>query len=228
MFTFFFYGFYHLFVHLGYEVDGTSALGTYFVFTAFFDHPHIFQTLCRTHYDREEFHKRPYLYTWGLGGSVVAGFLATALGYVHQLIIFAAIFGSWHVIRQHSGFMKAYKRRNQDINPVDNWLDGLTFYTGMFACFFNDYSNVGVPTKIYGTLKVQFPDLPAETGDIVWDLFELMVITFVGRQIWRLVQGQGINLPKLLFMGCALFTHYLVFYSLAVSFWWRRPWRRST
>jgi hypothetical protein len=45
-----------------------------------------------------------------------------------------------------------------------------------------------------------------------------MVITFVGRQIWRLVQGQGINLPKLLFMGCALFTHYLVFYSLAVSF----------
>jgi hypothetical protein len=143
VFTFFFYGLYHLFVHLGYEVDGTSALGTYFVFTAFFDHPHIFQTLCRTHYDREEFHKRPYLYTWGLGGSVVAGFLATALGYVHQLIIFAAIFGSWHVIRQHSGFMKAYKRRNQDINPVDNWLDGLTFYTGMFACFFNDYSNVG-------------------------------------------------------------------------------------
>ena len=37
-------------------------------------------------------------------------------------------------IRQHAGFMKAYKVINEDLDPIDNWLDWSVFYTGMFAC----------------------------------------------------------------------------------------------
>jgi hypothetical protein len=62
--TFVFYGLYRVAHHLGWFLRGDSILITYFLFTAFFDHPHIFQTFSRTHYDADEFAKRRALYTW--------------------------------------------------------------------------------------------------------------------------------------------------------------------
>jgi hypothetical protein len=197
---------------------GDSILITYFVFTALLDHPHIFQTFSRTHYDRAEFARRRQLYTWGLGGFIAAGYGFLLLGWEAYLIVGAAIFGTWHIIRQHYGFIKIYKALNDDRAPLDNYLDAAAYFTGMFACFFNDYGDVRGPIIVYGDLKVHAPSLPGEWGEAGWSVF-LVLATLVGfRQVWRACAGKPVNLPKLLLMGAAVGTHYFVFFATVTPF----------
>ncbi|MCS6859232.1 MAG: hypothetical protein NZT92_02790 [Abditibacteriales bacterium] len=216
--TFVFYGVYRVAHHFGFFLRGDSILITYFLFTAFFDHPHIFQTFSRTHYDTDEFNKRRTLYTWGVAAFILVGFVVTALNGEAHLIVFAALFGTWHIIRQHAGLLKAYKILNRDMEPIDNWLDGLTFYVGMFACLLNDYSDVRGPIVIYRDLRAQFPSLPAHFGEMVWSVFLVLLMLFGARQAWRAMEGKPLNVPKLLLMAAALTTHYFVFFATATPF----------
>jgi hypothetical protein len=217
-FTFLFYGLYRVAHNFGFVLRGDNILITYLLFTALFDHPHIFQTFSRTHYDRPEFEKRRPLYTWGLAAFVAAGFAVTAAGWEAQLIVFAAIYGTWHIIRQHSGFLKVYKAINNDLHPIDNWLDSLTFYTGMFACLFNDYADIRGPIVIYQDIRTTFPSLPAHFGEMVWSLFLTLLVLFGLRQTWRAMEGKPVNVPKVLLMASALTTHYFVFFATATPF----------
>jgi hypothetical protein len=216
--TFLFYGLYAQADRMGFVLQGDRILITYFVFTAFFDHPHIFQTFSRTHYDRAEFAHRRGLYTWGIAAFIAAGFVVAALGWEGELLVFAAAYGTWHIIRQHWGFLRMYKVLNDDREPLDDWLDGATFYVGMFACFFNDYADVRGPVVIYGNLRAWFPSLPPDLGEIGWSLFLTLLVLFGFRQVWRVMEGKTINLPKLLLMASALSTHYFVFFATATPF----------
>jgi hypothetical protein len=216
--TFVFYTLYRWAHHLGWLLRGDSILITYFLFTAFFDHPHILQTFSRTHYDSQEFARRRPLYTWGLAAFMAVGFVITALGLEAQLIVAAAVFGTWHIIRQHAGFLKFYKIVNRDTEPLDNWLDILTFYTGMFACLFNDYADIRGPIVIYRDLQAQFPSLPANLGEMGWSLFLILLVLYGCRQTWRAMEGKPINVPKSLLMAAALVTHYFVFFATATPF----------
>jgi len=216
--TFAFYGVYRFAHHLGFVLRGDSILITYFLFTALFDQPHIFQTLSRTHFDREEFQKRRSLYTWGIAAFVAAGLGITAMGWEAELLVFAALFGSWHIIRQHWGLIRAYKAVNRDWQPVDNWLDGLTFYVGMVACLFNDYSDIRGPVVVYRDLQARFPSLPPHAGEALWDVFLVLLVLFGIRQTWRVMEGRAVNVPKILLMAAALTTHYFVFFATATPF----------
>jgi hypothetical protein len=216
--TFAFYGLYRAAGHLGFLPGGDSILLTYFVFTALFDQPHIFQTFSRTYYDRPEFAKRRTLYTWGLAALVAAGLAVTALGWEAELIVFAAVFGTWHIIRQHAGLVKVYKVLNGDREPLDNWLDSLTLYTGMFACLLHDYADLRGPVVIYGDLQAGFPSLPANLGAGLWSVFLVLLVLFGLRQTWRVMEGKPLNVPKLLLMAAALTTHYFVFFATATPF----------
>jgi hypothetical protein len=218
VFTFLFYGLYRAAGKMGWFLGGDQILVTYFVFTAFFDHPHIFQTFSRTHGDPEEFQRRKPLHTWGLLGFVIAGFAVMAAGWEKELIVFAAIYGTWHIMRQHYGFLRIYKALNGDKAALDNWLDFGTFYVGMFACFFNDYGGLRGSIVIYGDLKVDFPNLPSGLGEGLWTLFLGLLIAFGFRQVWRVATGQQINVPKILLMAAALSTHYFVFFATATPF----------
>lgn len=216
--TFAFYGLYRAAHNFGFLLHGDSILITYFFFTALFDHPHIFQTFARTHADREEFQKRKVLYTWGLAGFIAIGFVFVALKLEAYLIVGAAVYGTWHIIKQHYGFLKIYKALNDDRAPLDNWLDGLTYFTGMFACFFNDYGDVRGPLVVYGDVKVSVPNLPGEWGEGLWIVFLVLLTLFGFRQVGRAMTGQRVNLPKILLMLSALGTHYFVFFATATPF----------
>jgi hypothetical protein len=218
VFTFLFYGLYRVADRLGFVLHGDRILITYFVFTALFDHPHIFQTFSRTHYDREEFQNRRGLYTWGIAAFVAVGFLVAALGWEGQLLVFAAGYGTWHIIRQHWGFLRMYKALNGDHEPIDEFLDTTTFYVGTFSCFLNDYADVRGPVVIYGDLRAWFPSLPPDLGEIGWGIF-LVLLTLLGlRQVWRAAEMKIVNWPKLLLMASAFSTHYFVFFATATPF----------
>lgn len=218
VFTFAFYLLYLGAGRMGWFLGGDRILVTYFLFTAFFDHPHIFQTFSRTHGDKVEFQRRRALHTWGLAAFIAAGAAVVAAGWEAELIVFAAIYGTWHIIRQHFGFLKVYKALNGDRAPIDNFLDYGAFYTGMFACFFTDYGDLRAPIVIYGNEKVTFPSFPGELGEGLWYVFLTLLTALAFRQVWRFATGQRVNTPKLLLMAAALGTHYFVFFATATPF----------
>lgn len=216
--TWLFLGLYHGLRRLGVPASGESILITYFLFTALFDHPHIFQTFSRTHADPTEFRRHRRLHTWGLGAFVVVGAIVTALGFGRQLIVVAAIYGSWHIIRQHWGLLRAYKARNDDTGRADHVIDSLLFYAGMIGFLLHDYVGPSGETEIYGPLRVTFPSVPGFVSEGAFGLFLVALAVFVVRQTVLAVRGQPINLPKLLFLAAALGTHGLVFYATATPF----------
>jgi hypothetical protein len=218
VFTFLFYLVYQGAGRMGWFLGGDRILVTYFLFTAFFDHPHIFQTFARTHGDREEFTRRRRLHTWGLGSFLAAGVGVAWMRWEAELIVFAAIYGTWHIIRQHAGFIRLYKSLNADKEPLDNWLDFGAFYTGTFACLLNDYTDLREPILIYGDLRVRFPELPSGAGEALWGVFLVLLVLLGFRQVWLSATGQRVNAPKLLLMGAALLTHWFVFFATATPF----------
>ncbi len=218
VFTLAFFGLYKVAHHFNFILSGDAVLITYFIFTAFFDHPHIFQTFARTHQDKIEFEKHKLTHTWGLLGFIMLGFVFIFYDLESELIVGASIYGSYHIIRQHYGFLRAYKGLNKDTDELDNWLDYGTFYTGMFACFFNDYTDIQGPIVVYGALRANFPALPPDIEYIAWNLFLVFFVLFLVRQVWKMASGQAINLPKILLMSTALSTHFFIFYATATPF----------
>lgn len=218
VFTLLFFGIYQIAHSFHFFLQGDSILITYCLFTALFDQPHIFQTFSRTHWDQSEFQKRQALHTWGLAGFILIGLGINTLGWESQLIVFAALFGSYHIVRQHYGFLRAYKGINSDTRPIDNILDYGTFYLGMLACLFNDYTDFENPLIIYKDLKCDFPIIPELIPNLIWKLFIIFLGVFFLRQIWRLFNGLPLNLPKLLLLTTALSTHYFVFFATATPF----------
>lgn len=220
IFAFAFFGLYKIAHHFNLILRGDSILITYFFFTAIFDHPHIFQTFSRTHLDEKEFKQRKNLHTWGLLLFIVVGLLIALAGYESELILFGALFGSYHIIRQHYGFLRAYKSINKDTEPIDNWLDYGMFYSGMFACFFNDYTGQekGGYITIYQGIKAWFPELPDFLPALLWGIFIILLALFIARQFYKMVLGEAINLPKLVFLSAAMGTHYFIFFLTATPF----------
>ena len=213
-----FLGLYELLKHLGLPVHGESVLITYFIYTALFDHPHIFQTFSRTHLDRDEYARHKTTHTYGLAAFVAVGFGVAAAGLESQLIVVAAIYGSWHIVRQHWGFLRIYKALNDDFSPIDDWLDGILFYAGMAALILYDYTGPGETTVVYGELTARFPVIPDWISATTWWLFVASGVAFVGRQIWLLATGRPVNGPKLLLLLAALGTHSVVFFFTATPF----------
>lgn len=213
-----FYGIYAFLQTQGVKIGGDSIIVTYFIFTALLDHPHIFQTFARTHADKEEFKRHRFAHTWGLALFILVGFLFVGFNLEAYLIVGAAIYGTWHIMRQHFGFLKIYRHLNKDTRLVDVHLENLTFWFGMLSCFFYDYSGMNGPLVIYGNLAVSFPNLPSEIGETGRAIFFLLVIGMIVRTIIRWRQGLSINLPKLLLMTAALGTHYWIFFVTATPF----------
>lgn len=218
VFTFIFFGIYNIAHYFNFVLNGDKILITYLFFTAILDHPHIFQTFSRTHLDTEEFQRRKTLHTWGIALFIAVGFVIAFLGYDSELIVAASIFGSYHIIRQHYGFLSAYKGINQDRQKIDNHLDYGVFYSGMFACFTNDYTDIGGIITIYKDLKANFPEIPSLISEVLWAVFMVYLALFIARQVWLLLVGEKINLPKILLLTAALGTHYFIFFATATPF----------
>ena len=216
--AFMFWGLYVGLDHLGWAPEGEHILVTYFVFTALFDQPHIFQTFSRTHYDHEEFKKRPRMHTWGIVAFITAGLIVYRLGYRGEMIVAAATYGSYHIMRQHWGLIKAYKDINGDHARLDEVMDKTMLYVGMLSAMIHEYKDLHGPTVVWRDLVAPFPAFPPWVSQGARALMVVMVVVYLGRQLWRWRTGQGLNVPKLLLLTAALGTHWFVFYFAAVPF----------
>src|SRR6266540_6062377 len=88
------------------------------------DAPHVFGTLSRTYFDRAEWKTRKRLLLGSLAFFIV-GPAMVLLGIGFTFFFLAALWAYYHLVKQHYGFMVLYKKKNNDLAPVDNALDRL-------------------------------------------------------------------------------------------------------
>jgi hypothetical protein len=170
------------------------------------DAPHVFGTLSRTYFDASEWKTRKRL----LLGSLLFFFVGPTLvllGLGFTFFFVAALWAYYHLVKQHYGFMVLYKKKNNDLAPVDNALDRLllmfAFNYPFVAFIANDPSAMArVPPMLRsGVSSVAMLLLVGTIGlGVVW----------LGRQIQRAVLRQTLDLPKYLLLAAAIPMHWIV------------------
>jgi len=169
------------------------------------DAPHVFGTFSRTYFDASEWKTRKRLLLGSLLFFVVGPTLVL-LGFGFTFFFVAALWAYYHLVKQHYGFMVLYKKKNNDLAPVDNALDRLllmfAFNYPFVAFIANDPNAMArVPPMLRNGVKGVAMLLLAGTIalGVVW----------LGRQIQRALLGQTLDVPKYLLLAAAIPMHWI-------------------
>jgi hypothetical protein len=176
----------------------------WWVWSVGFDGTHIFATASRTFFDREARLRHRKLFLGSVAVFFCVGPLMVLAGLKGWLYLLVGVWGYYHVIRQHYGFMVLYKVKNRDLGPLDNVLDGLflgiaTMMPPFHRFFIHHPEELGIPFS--------FPRL--ETP--MWILLGATCAVYAARQLQRWRAGDRINLPKFLLLGAVIPLHWLTF-----------------
>ena len=170
------------------------------------DAPHVFGTFSRTYFDRTERQNRARL----LWGSLLFFAIGPLMVYAGAGLIFfflAALWAYYHLVKQHYGFMVLYKKKNDDLAPVDNALDRLLL---LFA--FN-YPFVAFIARDPEAMKRVPVALQSGVNGLAMVLLAgtiVLAIAWLGRQVQRAVTGEALNVPKYLLLAAAIPMHWIV------------------
>src|SRR6266446_7057981 len=170
------------------------------------DAPHVFGTLSRTYFDASEWKTRKRLMLGSLFFFIV-GPAMVVLGFGFTFFFVAALWAYYHLVKQHYGFMVLYKKKNNDLAPVDNaldrWLLMFAFNYPFVAFIANDPSAMArVPPMLRsGVNSVAMLLLLGTIG---------LGALWLARQIQRAVLRQTLDVPKYLLLAAAIPMHWIV------------------
>jgi uncharacterized membrane protein len=170
------------------------------------DAPHVFGTLSRTYFDASEWKTRKRLLLGSLLFFIV-GPMLVLLGFGFTFFFVAALWAYYHLVKQHYGFMVLYKKKNNDLAPVDNALDRLLL---MFA--FN-YPFVAFIANDPNAMARVPPMLRSGVNSVAMLLLVgtiVLGVLWLARQIQRAVLRQTLDLPKYLLLAAAIPMHWIV------------------
>jgi hypothetical protein len=170
------------------------------------DAPHVFGTFSRTYFDRTERQNRARL-LWGSLLFFAFGPLMVFAGAGLVFFFLAALWAYYHLVKQHYGFMVLYKKKNNDLAPVDNALDRLLL---LFA--FN-YPFVAFIARDPEAMKRVPVALQSGVNGLAMVLLAgtlVLAVAWLGRQIQRAVTGEALNVPKYLLLAAAIPMHWIV------------------
>ena len=170
------------------------------------DAPHVFGTFSRTYFDRTERRNRGRL-LWGSLLFFAIGPLMVFAGAGLIFFFLAALWAYYHLVKQHYGFMVLYKKKNNDLAPLDNALDRLLLlfaFNYPFVAFIarDPEAMARVPAPLQSGVTALATMLLA--GTVV------LTIAWVGRQIQRALTGEPLNVPKYLLLAAAIPMHWIV------------------
>jgi hypothetical protein len=170
------------------------------------DAPHVFGTFSRTYFDRTERQARKRLLRGSLLFFIVGPVMVLAgAGFVFFFL--AALWAYYHLVKQHYGFMVLYKKKNNDLAPVDNALDRvflLLAFTYPFIAFVagDPEAMERVPVSLHFAVNGLATALLAATV--------LAAAAWLFRQAQRAVAGQPLDVPKYLLLAAAIPMHWIV------------------
>ena len=169
------------------------------------DAPHVFGTFSRTYFDKSEWKTRKRLMLGSLLFFVI-GPVLVLLGAGFTFFFVAALWAYYHLVKQHYGFMVLYKKKNNDLAPIDNaldrWLLMFAFNYPFVAFIANDPAAMArVPSVLRG--GVNAVALLLLIGTIV------LGIGWLIRQVQKVFWQQPLNVPKYLLLAAAIPMHWI-------------------
>jgi hypothetical protein len=169
------------------------------------DAPHVFGTFSRTYFDRSEWKTRKRLMLGSLLFFVI-GPVLVLVGFGFTFFFVAALWAYYHLVKQHYGFMVLYKKKNQDLAPVDNaldrWLLMFAFNYPFVAFIAHDPAAMArVPPILRGGVNAVATILLI--GTIV------LGIGWLSRQVQRVIVREPLDVPKYLLLAAALPLHWI-------------------
>src|SRR6266850_4394501 len=169
------------------------------------DAPHVFGTLSRTYFDRTEWKTRKRLLLGSLGFFIIGPALVL-FGFGFTFFFIAALWAYYHLVKQHYGFMVLYKKKNNDLAPLDNALDRLLLmfaFNYPFVAFIAGDPNAMARVPQFLRSGVNSVAMLLLGGTIVVGGFWLI------RQVQRLWLHQPLNVPKYLLLAAAIPMHWI-------------------
>jgi len=169
------------------------------------DAPHIFGTLSRTYFDVSEWKTRRRLMLGSLAFFIV-GPVLVLLGAGFAFFFVAALWAYYHLVKQHYGFMVLYKKKNNDLAPVDNALDrGLLMFAFNYPFVQFIASDPTAMARVPSILRsgVNTVSMLLLAGTIVVGAAWLI------RQTQRAWLRQPLNGPKYLLLLAAIPMHWI-------------------
>ena len=169
------------------------------------DAPHVFGTFTRTYFDKSEWKTRKRLMLGSVGFFLI-GPVMVLLGLGFTFFFVAALWAYYHLVKQHYGFMVLYKKKNNDLAPIDNALDRLlllfAFNYPFVAFIANDPTAMARVPAILRS-GVNAVALLLLIGTVV------LATGWLIRQVQRLVLRQPLNVPKYLLLAAAIPMHWI-------------------
>jgi hypothetical protein len=170
------------------------------------DAPHVFGTFSRTYFDRAERRSRGRL-LWGSLLFFVIGPIMVFAGLGLVFFFLAALWAYYHLVKQHYGFMVLYKKKNNDLAPIDNALDRLLLlfaFNYPFVAFIA--RDPEAMTRVPASLRFGVNGLATIllAGTII------LLVAWLVRQAQRLITGDALDVPKYLLLAAAIPMHWIV------------------
>jgi hypothetical protein len=170
------------------------------------DAPHVFGTFSRTYFDRTERHNRPRL-LWGSLLFFAIGPLMVYAGAGLLFFFLAALWAYYHLVKQHYGFMVLYKKKNNDLAPVDNALDRLLL---LFAFNYPFVAFIAQDPEAMKRVPAALQSGVNGLATILLLATIVLAIAWLGRQIQRAVTSEALDVPKYLLLAAAIPMHWIV------------------
>ena len=170
------------------------------------DAPHVFGTFSRTYFDRTERRNRSRL-LWGSLLFFAVGPIMVLAGAGLIFFFLAALWAYYHLVKQHYGFMVLYKKKNNDLAPVDNALDRLLL---LFAFNYPFVAFITLDPEAMARVPTPLQSGVNGLGTILLVGTIVLAIAWLGRQVQRAITGQPLNLPKYLLLAAAIPMHWFV------------------
>jgi hypothetical protein len=166
-------------------------LALWWIWLLAFDGPHIGAAFTRTYVDREEWRARRgvllgSLLSFAVGPVfLVAGLVAGSPEPFRLFLGLAALYGIYHVVRQHYGFLALYKAVNRDFDRVDFHIDKWALYAGAWAPYV--WFQLVHP-EMRRLLRLEAHVISPVEGAVAWGmvgLWALAIVVFAARAVAR-------------------------------------------
>ena len=214
----------------------------WFVWVITLDTPHFFATYSRTYMDKEARRDMKPLLILSCGVFLIGpvamilsyGLEAVNIGFWKApwwlFLVGVSLWAYWHITRQHYGIMRLYHRKNNEWGTIDAKIDSWVLYGCLlvpFVALIARHPSSRGRVNLDGAVpwfpeRAEGQSVFAYLGNLQWEqhvvLGTLIIVgtllaIFFGRQIYKVLNGQKIALPKILFLAAVLPLHLYMCYS---------------
>lgn len=166
------------------------------------DVSHVYSTLYRTYFDKEEFaiHKKPLVWIPLLAYVGAVCLYAVGVKVFWTVMAYIAVY---HFVRQQYGFFRIYSRKEQLAFSFEKWLDPTVIYLATIYPIIYWHTH---PRVFNWFVDGDFFYLPYPIiASIVGWIYVGLLLFYAGKELYKFTQNNFFNLPKnLILLGTAI------------------------